>query len=103
MLPPPAKPQLNSIPVSRQRVRRSKFGLALVGSFGFVLLAQRAGLLSAPYPDLYEASIEQLQNGLEQGHFTSVDLVRVRISSSVPRIDGPFDPLCRRTWHVSMK
>ena len=34
-----------------------------------------AGL--AEYPDLYEASITELQAGLEQGHFTSVDLVTV--------------------------
>ncbi|KAF7792934.1 hypothetical protein EIP86_004037 [Pleurotus ostreatoroseus] len=27
-------------------------------------------------PDLYEASITELQDGLEQGHFTSVDLVK---------------------------
>ena len=30
-----------------------------------------------PFPDLYEASILELQSGLEQGHFTSVDLVKV--------------------------
>lgn len=29
-------------------------------------------------PDLYEASIAELQSGLEQGLFTSVDLVTVR-------------------------
>lgn len=29
------------------------------------------------FPDLYEASIEELQNGMEAGHFTSVDLVKV--------------------------
>ncbi|KAI0672174.1 amidase signature enzyme [Trametes maxima] len=28
------------------------------------------------FPDLYEASIAELQNGLEKGHFTSVDLVK---------------------------
>jgi hypothetical protein len=28
-------------------------------------------------PDLYEASITELQDGLEHGHFTSVDLVKV--------------------------
>ena len=28
-------------------------------------------------PDLYEASISQLQQGLEKEHFTSVDLVKV--------------------------
>ena len=30
------------------------------------------------FPDLYEASIAELQAGLEKGHFTSVDLVKVR-------------------------
>ena len=29
-------------------------------------------------PDLYEATIEELAAGLEQGDFTSVDLVEVR-------------------------
>lgn len=29
------------------------------------------------FPDLYEASVEELQNGLEAGHFTSVDLIKV--------------------------
>lgn len=28
-------------------------------------------------PDLYEASIAELQDGLEHGHFTSVDIVKV--------------------------
>lgn len=86
-LPVPAKGHLDLAPGSRQRVHWKKLGLAVVGSLSLVLLAQRAGFFRAPYPDLYEASIDQLQYGLEQGHFTSVDLVRVRISSSVPRID----------------
>lgn len=30
-------------------------------------------------PDLYEASIAELQSGLERGLFTSVDLVTVRL------------------------
>jgi hypothetical protein len=34
------------------------------------------------FPDLYEASVEELQSGLEAGHFTSVDLVKV--STTVP-------------------
>jgi len=29
------------------------------------------------FPDLYEASVEELQNGMEAGDFTSVDLVKV--------------------------
>jgi hypothetical protein len=30
------------------------------------------------FPDLYEASVEDLQIGLNAGQFTSVDLVKVR-------------------------
>ena len=33
---------------------------------------------SVTFPDLYEASISELQEGLEKGDFTSVDLVKVR-------------------------
>ena len=29
------------------------------------------------FPDLYEASIAELQDGLAKGHFSSVDLVKV--------------------------
>jgi amidase len=32
---------------------------------------------SQDFPDLYEASIAELQEGLKQGQFTSVDLVKV--------------------------
>ena len=32
-------------------------------------------------PDLYEASIAELQEGLERRAFTSVDLVKVRLST----------------------
>lgn len=35
-----------------------------------------------PLPDLYEASISELQEGLEKGLFTSVDLVKV--STDIP-------------------
>jgi hypothetical protein len=31
------------------------------------------------YPDLYEASILELQTGLEKSQFTSVDLVKVSL------------------------
>lgn len=37
---------------------------------------------SSHYPDLYEASIAELQAGLESGLFTSVDLVKVRAFDS---------------------
>ncbi|KAI0292041.1 amidase signature enzyme [Multifurca ochricompacta] len=36
--------------------------------------------IPAPLPDLYEASITELQDGLNQGHFTSVDLVKAYFS-----------------------
>lgn len=57
-------------------------------SFGLVLLAlthltQLAwGVLAdsnIQFPDLYEASILELQAGLDAGHFTSVDLVKVSV------------------------
>lgn len=38
-------------------------------------VAASAGAVA--FPDLYEASIAELQDGLEKGHFTSVDLVKV--------------------------
>ncbi len=34
--------------------------------------------VTSKFPDLYEASIADLQKGLEDGDFTSVDLVKVR-------------------------
>ncbi|CAE6462841.1 unnamed protein product [Rhizoctonia solani] len=42
------------------------------------------------YPDLYEASIQELQLGLERGYYTSVDLVTVSLETFVePRLaDG---------------
>jgi hypothetical protein len=60
----------------------SLFVLTLVSSLQYfwhtddlsvtVQLASPKGL-----PDLYEASISELQEGLEMGQFTSVDLVKV--------------------------
>jgi hypothetical protein len=35
---------------------------------------------TAPLPDLYEATLQQLQAGLDAGQFTSVDLVKVNYS-----------------------
>lgn len=32
---------------------------------------------TSKFPDLYEASVVELQDGLERGDFTSVDLVKV--------------------------
>ncbi|KAI9437952.1 amidase signature enzyme [Lactarius indigo] len=47
--------------------------------FQFLLcgdLSENAVTYPAQLPDLYEASIAELQHGLENGHFTSVDLVK---------------------------
>lgn len=35
---------------------------------------------NAPLPDLYEATITELQDGLEKGLFTTVDLVTVGVT-----------------------
>ena len=46
--------------------------------FGFNQEAARAPAAAATqFPDLYEASIAELQDGLQKGLFTSVDLVKV--------------------------
>ena len=34
---------------------------------------------SSKFPDLYEATFAELQNGMAQGQFTSVDLVKVGV------------------------
>jgi amidase len=34
---------------------------------------------SSKFPDLYEATLAELQEGMEKGHFTSVDLVKVSL------------------------
>lgn len=44
---------------------------------------KEASSSSVTFPDLYEASIEELQVGLEKGHFTSVDLVKVSASLEI--------------------
>lgn len=38
------------------------------------------------FPDLYEASIAELQTGLEKGLFTSVDLVKVSYSTRTLKV-----------------
>lgn len=38
------------------------------------------------FPDLYEATIAELQEGMVRGHFSSVDLVRVRLEL-IPQFD----------------
>ncbi len=51
-------------------------------SFGPTTVASRQALSgstnSASLPNLYEASVVELQNGLESGAFTSVDLIKAR-------------------------
>ncbi|KAI0062508.1 hypothetical protein BV25DRAFT_640449 [Artomyces pyxidatus] len=42
---------------------------------------QEVASTRAALPDLYEASTAELQEGLEKGLFTSVDLVKVRTAS----------------------
>ncbi|KAJ3574759.1 hypothetical protein NP233_g1546 [Leucocoprinus birnbaumii] len=54
-------------------------GLALVLlllSIGLALCFDARPPSSDVFPDLYEASVEDLQKGMEAGHFTSVDLVK---------------------------
>ncbi|KAI9449072.1 amidase signature enzyme [Lactarius psammicola] len=48
-------------------------------AFQFLLCGGSTGsttVTHVPLPDLYEASIAELQDGLENGHFTTVDLVK---------------------------
>ena len=47
--------------------------------FGFVI-ARQAALARKELPDLYEASVLELQNGLDQRLFSSVDLVKVGVT-----------------------
>ena len=56
--------------------------LACIVLFFLLLEDAFAGLLTpraatSTFPDLYEASVEELQHGLDAGDFTSVDLVKV--------------------------
>lgn len=54
----------------------------------FMVITEAASLfehgpeIGSNFPDLYEASISELQAGLDGGHFTSVDLVKVSFTSS---------------------
>ena len=65
--------------------RRFTLKLCLVSAFTLVLglvwttfgTATATAANAVTFPDLYEASITELQEGLEKGHFTSVDLVKV--------------------------
>ncbi|KAI0649775.1 amidase signature enzyme [Trametes meyenii] len=44
--------------------------------YGFKQEVARTPAATSPFPDLYEASIAELQEGLQSGLFTSVDLVK---------------------------
>lgn len=39
------------------------------------------------FPDLYEASVVELQNGLDNGDFTSVDLIKVSATLTSLRVN----------------
>ncbi|KAJ7050967.1 amidase signature enzyme [Mycena amicta] len=58
---------------------------SIASAFGF------GGVARAPaLPDLYEASVFELQTGLDAGHFTSVDLVKAYFARiEEVNIDGP--------------
>ena len=46
-----------------------------------LLMALLTGRLKASgYPKLIDVTLEELETGLESGHFTSVDLVKVTVS-----------------------
>ena len=61
------------------RVRCAVFVLAAFVTFVWAKDAKHYA-----YPDLYEASIDELQRGLDSGAFSSVDLVKVRTTGSFP-------------------
>lgn len=52
------------------------FALVWAG-YGAKQATASAAVKASPFPDLYEASIAELQDGLQRGLFTSVDLVKV--------------------------
>ena len=51
---------------------------------------------SGIFPDLYEASVAELQAGLDAGTFTGVDLVKVRDIISL-KISSSYTYRCRLT------
>ena len=55
-----------------------------VANYAFGVVGQHVVNLperTSKFPDLYEASVLELQVGLERGHFSSVDLVNVSFQS----------------------
>lgn len=65
--------------------------------------AAAAAAAAVQFPDLYEASVLELQAGLDAGHFSSVDLVKVRVASVYLVIFIFTDIVSRRTLPVSTK
>ena len=68
-------------------------------------LARAPATVASKFPDLYEASITELQDGLQKGLFTSVDLVKV--GTATPQgTDTALTPRlsdCRHTSQESKK
>lgn len=53
------------------------------------------------FPDLYEASISELQAGLDAQHFSSVDLVKASISQMIIYL-GPLNNNFNLVRHISL-
>lgn len=65
--------------------------LRLRALFWLGLSASATLSVAQTLPDLFEASVVELQSGMEAGNFTSVNLVKVRGQS--------LDMLLDRTYH----
>lgn len=52
-------------------------------SYGFKQEVLHIPNATPPFPDLYEASIAELQDGLQRELFTSVDLVKVLLNTCI--------------------
>jgi amidase len=62
--------------------------------FSFRVLTTLSGTGSTDYvlPNLYEASIAELRYGLDNGYFTSVDLVKVKFLS-IDHLNALLNPI----------
>lgn len=95
-------------PKSESKMYNFKWGLlSLFAVLAFLQIARSVSTTGATgwgkpkvqFPDLYEASVLELQQGLDAGHFSSVDLVKVRYSlrhqhAALPEI-GLWTDICR--------
>ena len=66
-------------------------GISLVCDVLRLSSYKAAALIQPRYPDLYEASFDELEDGLDAGLFTSVDLVKAylaRIEEVSPTFAG---------------